>query len=109
MIEKDISLYVLLILSLFLFPVVANYNQRSSLFLFSAVFVCASVFHLKTFTEENYERMDFFPWNEANLVKKRDPNSTVIDCAWYLDQKKNNNLFKMSDPVVSEYDNQPSP
>jgi hypothetical protein len=57
---------------------------------------------------EEYDRMDFFPWNEANLVKKRDRDSTVIDCAWYLDQKDdndNNNLFKLSDPTVAEYDN----
>jgi hypothetical protein len=54
---------------------------------------------------EKYERMDFFPWNEARLVKKRDPDSTVIDCAWYLDQNKNDNIFKLSDPIVCQDQN----
>lgn len=104
MTEKDVSIFVLLILSILLFPVIAYYNKKSALLLFSAVFVCAVVFHLRSVVEK-YDRMDFFPWNEANLVKKRDRDSTVIDCAWYLDQKDNNNLFKLSDPTVAEYDN----
>jgi len=104
MTEKDVLIIVLLMLSLILFPAIAYYNQKSSLLLFSAVFVCAVIFHFQL-DKETYDRMDFFPWNEANLVKKRDRDSTVIDCAWYLDQKKSDNLFKMSDPVVAEYDN----
>jgi len=105
MTEKDVSIFVLLTLSILLFPIIAYYNKKSALLLFSAVFVCAVVFHLRSIVEK-YDRMDFFPWNEANLVKKRDRDSTVIDCAWYLDQKdNNNNLFKLSDPTVAEYDN----
>lgn len=97
-------LLLLLLPPLFLYPIMAYYNKRSALLLFSAVFVCAVAFHTKT-SVENYERMDFFPWNEANLVKKRDRDSTVIDCEWDLDQDKNNDIFHQSDPVVSEYSN----
>lgn len=106
--EKDIAIYVSLLSSLVLFPIIAYYSKNTSLLLFSAVAVCATIFHLKSITE-NYDRMDFFPWNEANLVKKRMPNSTVIDCAWHLDQKKSDNIFSLGDPIVAPYDNVPSP
>jgi hypothetical protein len=108
MTEKDIPIYISLISSIALFPVIAYYNKQTALLLFFAVFICAIAFHLRSHTEK-YERMDFFPWNEANLVKKRHPNSTVIDCAWKLDQKKSDNIFQMSDPIIAEYDNVPSP
>lgn len=104
MTEKDVSIFVLLMFSLFLFPAIAYYNKKSALLLFLAVVVGLVVFHLKS-SVEKYDRMDFFPWNEANLVKKRDRDSTVIDCAWYLDQDESNNLFKLSDPSVAKYDN----
>lgn len=96
-------LLLLLVPPLFLYPIMAYYNTYSALLMFSAVFVCAVVFHTKM-SVEKYERMDFFPWNEANLVKKRYRDSTVIDCGWDLDQK-NNDIFHKNDPVVSEYSN----
>lgn len=101
---NDISVFLLLGLSLVLFPVIAYNHRKSSLVFFMAVFLGAIVFHLKT-NIEKYERMDFFPWNEAKLVKKRHRDSTVIDCAWYMDQDKSDNIFHQSDPVVSKYDN----
>lgn len=96
--------FILLVAPVFLFPIMASFNKRSALLLFSAVFVCVVFFYLRT-SVENYERMDFFPWNEANLVRKRDRDSTVIDCEWDLDRDKDNNIFHVSDPVVSGYSN----
>ena len=32
--------------------------------------------------KERYDPKSFFPWNEANLVHKRIPNSTTVDCKW---------------------------
>ena len=104
--KEDVLVLILLVVPLLLFPMLASYHRPSALFLFVGVFVCAVAFYLRSSVEE-YNRMDFFPWNEANLVKKRDRDSTVIDCAWYLDQDKkkpyNNNLFRLSDPVVAGY------
>ena len=58
-------------------------------------------------TMEGYKEedaLDFFPWNEANLVRKRRPVSTVIDCAWSLDQR-DDDIFREDDPVVRGYSN----
>lgn len=98
---------ILLLCSLLLFPLVAFTHKEKSLILYYSVFALAILYYVKEEEKENYDRMDFFPWNEVNLVKKRIPNSTVIDCAWYLDQKKSDNIFKMSDPVLAEYTNLP--
>ena len=92
--------------SILLFPIVAFNHKDMSLFLYCAIVVLALVSYTKE-EREDYNKMDFFPWNEVNLVKKRIPNSTVIDCAWYLDQNKSNDIFKMSDPVLSKYTNLP--
>lgn len=101
-------LILLFLFSLLLFPLVACRHREMSLFLYSAVVVLLLMFYGKDEnTSETYDRMDFFPWNEANLVKKRHPNSTVIDCAWSLDQNKSDNVFQMSDPVISRYTNLP--
>lgn len=99
---------LLFLSSLLLFPIVASRHKEVSLFLYSAIVVLMLIFYFKEEEAlESYDRMDFFPWNEANLVKKRYPNSTVIDCAWYLDRQKSNNVFQMSDPVVAHYTNLP--
>lgn len=64
------------------------------------------ILHYTKKKHERYERMNVFPWNEARLVVKREPVSTVIDCDYYLDDPKNDdNIFHLSDPVVSGYDN----
>jgi len=99
MIQNDILIYFSLMSSLLLFPILAYFDKKSALLLFIAVFFTMTIFYMKDIVEK-YERMDFFPWNEAKLVKKRDRDSTVIDCAWYLDQEKNDNIFKLSDPIV---------
>jgi hypothetical protein len=101
-------LILLFLSSLLLFPIVASRHKEVSLFLYSAIVVLILIFYWKEDgARESYDRMDFFPWNEANLVRKRHPNSTVIDCAWSLDQKKSDNIFQMSDPVVAPYSNLP--
>lgn len=97
---------VSLLFSLLLFPVVAMFHKKTAIFLYYAVGLLAIIYYMKE-EKEAYDRMDFFPWNEVNLVKKRTPNSTVIDCAWYLDHNKTDNIFKMSDPVVAKYTNLP--
>lgn len=99
MAQNDILIYFSLMSSLLLFPIFAYFNKKSALLLFVGIFLIATIFYMKD-SVEKYERMDFFPWNEAKLVKKRDHDSTVIDCAWYLDQNKNDNIFKLSDPIV---------
>ena len=73
--------------------------------LYAGVLVLLLVFYQKNKTEEMYDEMDFFPWNEVNIVKKRNRESTVIDCGWFLDQNKSDNIFKMDDPVLSPYSN----
>jgi hypothetical protein len=96
---------MVLLSSLVLFPWVAHYRHRTSLVLYTAVFCAALVYTQKYSTEHYKNKMDFFPWNEVNLVKKRSPESTVIDCAWRLDQKDNPDIFYMDDPVLSHYSN----
>lgn len=104
--ERQEWLTVLFMISLFLFPTLSHYNKRSSMFLYAGVVVLLILFHQKeTKNEENYDKMDFFPWNEVNIVKKRNGESTVIDCGWFLDQDKSDNIFKMDDPVLSPYSN----
>lgn len=104
--ERQEWLTVLFIFSLILFPTLAYYNKRSSMMLYAGVVVLLIIFHEKEGgKEEMYDKMDFFPWNEVNLVKKRNGESTVIDCGWFLDQDKSNNIFKMDDPVLSPYSN----
>lgn len=104
--ERQEWLTVLFIFSLFFFPTLAYYNKKSSMYLYAGVVVLLMIFHEKEAAkEEMYDKMDFFPWNEVNLVKKRNGESTVIDCGWFLDQDKSNNIFKMDDPVLSPYSN----
>lgn len=98
---RDDKILIALLSSIVLFPLTAYYSHRTSLFLFGVVFFLALVYHNK-FVMERYDRMDFFPWNEVNIVKKRIPQSTVIDCAWRLDQK-DNDIFNKSDPVLAGY------
>lgn len=107
MTDKDTPIIVLLILSVVFFPCLAYYHKKKTAsILFFVAFFSVLLFYLSRGDDrESYDRMDVFPWNEANLVKKRYANSTVIDCAWSLDKKKDDNIFKMSDPVVCPYDN----
>lgn len=96
--KRDDIFIIVLLLSIPLFPLL---NKKLSMLLFFVVSCSALAFHY-TRPAETYERMDFFPWNEVNIVRKRIPQSTVIDCKWDLDQK-GDNVFKMSDPVVFGY------
>jgi len=52
--------------------------------------------------KESFERPDFFPSNEVNIVQKRIPNSTVVDCRWNMVTPS----FDDSDPVYYAYNNQ---
>lgn len=106
MTDKNTSIIIVLMLSVLLFPCLVYYDKKTAPILFFVVFFSVLLYYLRE-ERETYDRMDVFPWNEANLVKKRDPNSTVIDCAWFLDKNKDNNIFKMSDPVVCPYNNTP--
>lgn len=100
--KRDDIFIIVLMSSIPLFLLLGKAGMKvSSLLLFFVVSCSALYFHY-TSSAEKYERMDFFPWNEVNIVKKRIPQSTVIDCKWDLDQK-GDNLFKMSDPVVFGY------
>lgn len=105
--DRQEQLLVLFMMSLLLFPMLVSYkNKMSSMILYAGVVVLLMIFHQKEGgKEEMYDKMDFFPWNEVNLVKKRNGESTVIDCGWYLDQDKSDNIFKMDDPVLSPYSN----
>jgi len=54
-------------------------------------------------------KMDYFPWNEVNIVKKRSPESTVVECGWELVQigKKDEPTpnFQENDHVVHRFNN----
>ena len=65
--------------------------------------VLIAVLIVATRQKEAYSKMDVFPWNEANLVIKRNPQSTVIDCEWDIDRPDENNIFCDRDKVVSRY------
>lgn len=101
--KQDIVLIALLC-SLILFPFTAMIDKRSSFLLYGAVFILLSLILWKG-TMERYDKMDFFPWNEVNIVRKRNREDTVVDCAWRLDQKDNDDIFHMDDPVISHYSN----
>lgn len=103
--ERQEWIQILFLTSLVLFPVLAYYNKRSSMLLYAGVVIILSVSYQRNTINERYDEMDFFPWNEANIVKKRNRDSTVIDCGWFLDQNKSDNIFKMDDPVLSPYSN----
>lgn len=95
---------IVLMLAIVLFPILAFFNKKSSLLLFFVVFVAMVVFSTEE-SIEKYERMNFFPWNEANLVNKRDRDSTVIDCAWRMDKEEKNSIFTLNNPMVCNYNN----
>ena len=104
--QQDWTL-LLFLLSLCLFPVVSLYHHDASMFLYGSVCLLLIVYYQRDLVvrREGYNKMDFFPWNEVNLVKKRHRDSTVIDCGWNLDQNKTNNIFTMNDPVLAPYSN----
>lgn len=47
-------------------------------------FIVVGFVFISSTWKENYEKVptDFFPWNEANLVHKKIPNSTTLECRW---------------------------
>lgn len=55
------------------------------------------------------DKRDYFPWNEVNIVKKRSPESTVVECGWELVQigkeKEPTPNFQENDPVVHRFNN----
>lgn len=89
---------------IFMFGISVVMAPRFAVFSFM---VCAVVLMVVLFVEmrrkEMYSKMDVFPWNEANLVIKRNPQSTVIDCEWEIDRPDENNMFCDRDKVVSRY------
>lgn len=104
--QEDV-IFMFFLFSLVLFTVLVHVHPKLSLLFFGLVVVLMLVYsHMTATALEPYDPMDFFPWNEARLVRKRDPNSTVIDCGWFLDQPQNDNVFKLDDPIVREYSNQ---
>lgn len=105
--QKEFILFLVFIL---LFPLMVRYSGKNGPTLLFIIIVCLLIGYYwkdQTTTDEQYDRMDYFPWNEARLVRKRIHDSTTIDCGWFLDQKtQNNNIFRMDDPVVANYSNQ---
>lgn len=70
--------------------------------MYKAIFILFSlavVFMIiySTYYIEHYDRMSYFPWNEANLVRKRHPSS-VIDCAWDLSDDGFDTSFQVVRP-----------
>lgn len=51
------------------------------------------------------DKMDYFPWNEVNLVIKRFPESTVVECGWNLPSEPTPN-FQENDVVIRPYRNE---
>ena len=43
-------------------------------------FICVATWLSMHNVQENYEPLNYFPWNEVNVVRKRKPVSTVIQC-----------------------------
>lgn len=101
---KEDIIIVTLLFSLVLFPLTACHHRSSSFLLYTTLFLLLSIVFLKN-NIETYDKKDFFPWNEVNIVKKRNREDTVIDCAWRLDQKENDDIFHIDDPVISRYSN----
>lgn len=97
----DMILVLLLLAALLLHPTLVWHGRKqAACWLFVAVLVLLVCRHQQD--REGYDKMDFFPWNEARIVKKRNRESTVIDCGWSLDQPTDN-IFSMDDPVIREY------
>ena len=103
--NQDDVLVVLLLSGLVLHPVLVWQRRTgAALLLFVVVVLLAggSRGGIRESYKERQDKMDFFPWNEARIVRKRTRESTVVDCGWALDQK-GDNIFYMDDPVVREY------
>lgn len=101
MISTDVLLLSLLLVVLF--TIVSSKILVVSYILCSVGLIILLI--VSTRQRESYSRMDVFPWNEANLVVKRNPNSTVIDCNWDFEPGSNDKYFCFSDPVVRPYSN----
>jgi hypothetical protein len=69
------------------------YSVISVLFLILMIFT--SVYYFTSSAEHFDDR--YFPWNEANLVKKRH-NSSVIDCEWDLSDDEFDTAFEVLRP-----------
>jgi hypothetical protein len=90
------------LLAILLIAIIATYPLEAfllrSLWRWQGVIFTANVLFLhilflivmdKGVTEgyEKKDKMEYFPWNEANLVIKRFPESTVVECGWEFVQK----------------------
>lgn len=101
------DVWVMLLLSgLLLHPLMVWHKRDwAAMLLFVAVFVQVVMMACRRSKERfKQDKMDFFPWNEARIVRKRARDSTVIDCGWSLD-RKDDNIFHMDDPVVRGWSN----
>lgn len=58
---------------------------------------------------EGFERGNYFPWNEVNVVRKRVPGSTVVECSWSYVRDARHGFatpsFAESDPVIFPWSN----
>lgn len=46
----------------------------------TSYFVFVALWMSMSSSQETYEPLDYFPWNEVNVVRKRKPVSTVVQC-----------------------------
>ena len=102
--NQDDVLVVLLLSGLVLHPVLVWHRRTGAALLLVVVLLAGSSRGggSRESYKERQDKMDFFPWNEARIVRKRTRESTVVDCGWALDQN-GDNIFYMDDPVVREY------
>lgn len=102
---RDGTLLTLTLSGIVLYPFLALQGRTKAAWVLFAAVAAQVVVLASRRSEEGYDKMDFFPWNEARIVRKRTRESTVIDCGWSLDQSGNDNIFSMDDPVVRDYNN----
>lgn len=97
------ELTVIILAGILIYPfLIWQGRTRAAWVLFAAVIAEVGLLAYRR-NEEGYDKMDFFPWNEGRIVKKRARDSTVIDCGWSLDQQGNDNIFSLDDPMVRDY------
>ena len=100
---KTYQRFLILALPVFYMAIALFHNRCLLTITYSGVSMGIIVFLIMDlfYSKESFDRPDVFPWNEANLVKKRMPFSTVIDCEW--DTENNGEIFCPSDPVIQAY------
>ena len=101
------TLFSFLVICIVVFPLFVKHSMTSSIYFFIVMFIVLSSAILSN-NNEGYKRMNYFPWNEANLVVKRIPESTTIDCSWSFvkDGKPFDYTapaFHLGDPIVAPY------